>query len=313
MENEQNVLVIKNEIQAGKIVHNYVELKGKVALMVAPFKGIFITADTQKEASKTLANLRKLEKGLNSERINLKKQWMDPYLKAEALMKDVIAVVTAPIVEISSQLKVFEEAEKQAKKELVDELKAKLLADSPLVEYIHDLKWFDDERWMNKSYVPSKITREIVKKRIDVENAIDLLRENGGEFANQMIAEFAKTGNVVDALNSGKQLKAEKETAEKAAEAMREKELEKLAEIPVKKAPGPVVFEAYTEPSSAVQKTEPIIKLEPELSEPEKDLTAAEELRTIRIDVEVTKSQWSNLLAYCRDNRIKITPVKDEK
>jgi len=307
---EQNVLVIKNEIVAGKIVHNYIELKGKVALMVAPFKGIFITSDTQKEASKTVANLRKLEKGLNSERINLKKQWMDPYLKAEALMKDVIAVVTAPIGEISSQLKVFEEAEKQAKKEAIDELKAKLLADSPLADYIHGLKWFDDERWMNKSYTLAKIEKEIIKMVSDIEDAIDLLRENGGEFANQMIAEFSKTGDVVPALNSGKRMQAEKDAADKAAEAMRQRELEKaelarVAEIP-RPLPNFPKAEIKPEQTSAPQKPEPT-------AEPGKDLTEAEEIKTIRIDVELTKTQWTELLAYCRDNRIKITPVKDEK
>ena len=299
---EQNVLVIKNEIVAGKIVHNYIELKAKVALMVEPFMGTSVTVDTQKEASKTVANLRKLEKGLNSERINLKKQWMDPYLKAEALMKEVIAVVTAPISEISSQLKVFEEAEKQAKKEAIDELKAKLLADSPLADYIHGLKWFDDERWMNKSYALAKIGKEIIKMVSDIEDAIDLLRENGGEFANQMIAEFSKTGDVVPALNSGKRMQAEKEAAEKIAEAMKQRELEELASIPEKKVP----IIAKPEPTSAVEKMEPA-------PEPVKDISEAEEIKTIRIDVELTKTQWTGLLAYCRDNRIKITPVKDEK
>ena len=299
---EQNVLVIKNEIVAGKIVHNYIELKAKVALMVEPFMGTSVTVDTQKEASKTVANLRKLEKGLNSERINLKKQWMDPYLKAEALMKDVIAVVTAPIGEISSQLKVFEEAEKQAKKEAIDELKAKLLADSPLADYIHGLKWFDDERWMNKTYTLAKIGKEIIKMVSDIEDAIDLLRENGGEFANQMIAEFSKTGDVVPALNSGKRMQAEKEAAEKIAESMRQRELERLVAIPEKKVP----IITKPEPTSAVEKTEPE-------TEPEKDISKAEEIKTIRIDVELTKTQWTGLLAYCRDNRIKITPVKDEK
>ena len=299
---EQNVLVIKNEIVAGKIVHNYIELKAKVALMVEPFMGTSVTVDTQKEASKTVANLRKLEKGLNSERINLKKQWMDPYLKAEALMKEVIAVVTAPIGEISSQLKVFEEAEKQAKKEAIDELKAKLLADSPLADYIHGLKWFDDERWMNKTYTLAKIGKEIIKMVSDIEDAIDLLRENGGEFANQMIAEFSKTGDVVPALNSGKRMQAEKEAAEKIAESMRQRELERLVAIPEKKVP----IHIQPEPTSAVEKTEPE-------TEPEKDISKAEEIKTIRIDVELTKTQWTGLLAYCRDNRIKITPVKDEK
>jgi len=304
---EQNVLVIKNEIQAGKIVHNYIELKAKVALMVEPFIGTSVTVETQKEASKTLANLRKLEKGLNSERINLKKQWMDPYLKVEALMKEVIAVVTAPIEEIDTQLKVFEEEEKQAKKEAVDELKAKLLTDSPLVDYIHDLKWFDDERWMNKSYTLASIEKEIIKMVSDIENAVDLLRGNGGEFVNQMIAEFSKTGNVVDALNSGKRMQAEKEASEKAAEAMKERELEAQRAF-VSESQRQAIAIAQRKPTPVPDIPEPVKAVIKELA---KDLTEAEELKTIRIDVELTKTQWTDLLAYCCENRIKITPVKE--
>ena len=298
---EQNVLVIKNEIKAGKIVHNYVELKAKVALMVEPFAGTSVTVDTQKEASKTVANLRKLEKGLNSERINLKKQWMEPYLKAEALMKDVIAVVTAPIEEISSQIKVFEEEEKQAKKEAIDELKAKLLADSPLVDYIHKLKWFDDERWMNKAYTLAKIGKEITKKMQDIEEAIDLLRETDENFSYQMIAEYAKTGNVVDAMNSGKRMKAEKEASEKAAEAMKEREAQRLAAEPKRTI--------YTPAVPVADIPTPVKEV---IKEPEKDISESEEIKTIRIDVELTKPQWKELLAYCRENRIKITPVKEK-
>jgi len=304
---EQNVLVIKNEIQAGKIVHNYIELKAKVALMVEPFIGTSVTVETQKEASKTLANLRKLEKGLNSERINLKKQWMDPYLKVEALMKEVIAVVTAPIEEIDTQLKVFEEEEKQAKKEAVDELKAKLLTDSPLVDYIHDLKWFDDERWMNKTYTLASIEKEIIKMVSDIENAVDLLRGNGGEFVNQMIAEFSKTGNVVDALNSGKRMQAEKEASEKAAEAMKERELEAQRAF-VSESQRQAIAIAQRKPTPVPDIPEPVKAVIKELA---KDLTEAEELKTIRIDVELTKTQWTDLLAYCCENRIKITPVKE--
>jgi len=135
----------------------------------------------------------------------------------------------------------------------------------------------------------------------DIEDAIDLLRENGGEFANQMIAEFSKTGDVVPALNSGKRMQAEKEAAEKIAEAMKQRELEELASIPEKKVP-------------IIAKPEPIIKLEPvpesinpeQEPEPVKDISEAEEIKTIRIDVELTKTQWTGLLAYCRDNRIKL-------
>jgi len=262
--------------------------------------------DTQKEASKTVANLRKLEKGLNSERINLKKQWMAPYLSVEALMKEVISVVNKPIVEISSQLKVFEEAEKQAKKEAIDELKAKLLADSPLVEYIHGLKWFDDDRWMNKSYTLAKIEKEIIKEVTDIENAVDLLRENGGEFANRMISEFAKDGDAVAALKSGKRMQAEKDASDKAAEAMKQRELERLAAIPEK----PVYVVPDKVPARVPDIPEPVKAVIKDLA---KDLTEAEEIKTIRIDVELTKTQWTELLAFCRENRIKITPVKDEK
>jgi len=298
---DNNVLVIKNEIKEGKIIHNYPELKAKVALMVEPFVGTSVTVETQKEATKTVANLRKLEKGLNSERINLKKQWMEPYLKAEALMKDVIAVVTVPISKISSQLKVFEEEEKQAKKEAIDEYKAKILSDSPLVDYIYKLKWFDDERWMNKTYTIIKIGKEIIKRMHDVEEAIDLLRSTDENFSSQMIAEYAKSGNVVDAMNSGKRLKAEKEESEKAAEAMKQKELDRIAALPEKRIP--VI--------TPIIKLEPVPEsIEPE-QKPEKGLTEFEEIKTIRIDVELTKPQWTLLLAYCRENSIKITPVKE--
>ena len=309
---EQNVLVIKNDVKVGSIKNNCKELLVEVKMMVEKYQDWKVTKNNIAESKKVAAEVNKLSDSIDNERKNVKRIWMAPYNVAEVGYKNLKNPTDTVYRMIRDQVKVFEEAEKQAKKEAIDELKAKLLADSPLADYIHGLKWFDDERWMNKSYALAKIGKEIIKMVSDIEDAIDLLRENGGEFANQMIAEFSKTGDVVPALNSGKRMQAEKEAAEKIAEAMKQRELEELASIPEKKVP-------------IIAKPEPIIKLEPvpesinpeQEPEPVKDISEADmrviEIKTIRIDVELTKSQWTELLAYCRDNRIKITPVKDEK
>ena len=69
---EINLLV---EQKDGSIETNFEEIKAALAAGLEEYKGMVFTAESQPEAKRTVASLRKLKKAMNDRRIEIKKKF----------------------------------------------------------------------------------------------------------------------------------------------------------------------------------------------------------------------------------------------
>ncbi|MBL7006368.1 MAG: DUF1351 domain-containing protein [Spirochaetia bacterium] len=291
-----NELTIINNVKAGKIEHNYTELKAKVALMVEPYKGLTFTEETAKEGKSTLASLRGLKTGLDNERKRIKKEFMEPYLNAETLMKEVLAIIDKPIDEISSQLSVFEAQEKKDKLEAVVELKAKIVNDSPHADLIYTMKWFDDPRWENKTYTLKKIESEITQKLSQIGSDLQTIASVcDDQWTPRVITEYTQTGSLADALRSKDRMIAEKEQADKVAAEMAERRRQDAEREAAQKEIREASRAAQAKPEEALVK----------------NIDNFEEIKTFRFDITMTKTQFNALRQFCVSAGIKLSVVKE--
>lgn len=72
---EINLLV---EQKRGSIETNFEEIKEALAAGLEEYKGMVFTAETQPDAKKTVANLRKLKKAMNDRKISLTRRMERP-------------------------------------------------------------------------------------------------------------------------------------------------------------------------------------------------------------------------------------------
>ena len=194
-----------------KIIFNYEELKEGISAKVAHYKNLVYTDDQIKEAKEDRANLNKLKKALNDERIRLEKEYMIPFNTFKAQLNEIIKIIDEPVTMIDSQVKEYQENKKEDKrKEIVayfDSVKEKL-PDEIGLESIFNTKWLNESVSMKS--VKKEIDDIVCKIQVDISTINDL-----GELSFYALEKYFKSHNLNDSILFAKeQIELEKKKAE---------------------------------------------------------------------------------------------------
>ena len=190
-----------NEYQLPEaITFNYEELKQELTEKVSMYETLVYTDEQIKEAKAEKANLNKLKKVLNDERIRLEREYMQPFNDTKAKFNEIIAIIDKPVALIDQQVKEYEEKCKQ------DKLKK-------ILEYFaehntHEFLSYDmiaDPKWLNASTSMKSIQEAIDAKIEQIANDRDTL-QNLPEFGFEATEVYKTTLDINKALNEGKRL-----------------------------------------------------------------------------------------------------------
>ena len=109
-------LVLKSvSVDLPQEIENLEQLKAELTPRLEKYNNLVVTEDSIKAAKDDKANLNKLRKAIEEQRISIKKQYLEPYNVLEAQCKEVVALIDAPIKAIDAQIKAFDEIEKKEK------------------------------------------------------------------------------------------------------------------------------------------------------------------------------------------------------
>lgn len=250
-----------------------------------------VTIDSMADDKKTRAELRKLSKSLNDEKIRIKKEYNQPLTEFEVWFKTAVEVLEKAISQIDSGIKEVEAEQKEERKKVVHELLIELTADTEVDSRIFE-SFVDD--WAKASNFndvkPKKQVIDSITYVIDGEKQkIEDCKAN-----KETISNFCFGNNVSDTpyirmLDSGKSVsevmsaisedvlfekkRKEAEEKRKEVEKQRQAELEKQQqEFETRK------LEASF--NSAASVSTEIIQSEPEKTESSPDEEIAEVSRT---------------------------------
>ena len=190
-----------NEVQIPEnITFNYEELKQELTKKVSMYETMVYTDDQIKEAKADKAQLNKLKKALNDERIRREKEYMQPFNEFKTQINEIIGIIDKPVAVIDAQVKAYEDKQKQDKMELIKALwKEQDVPEGLTLEKVFD------ERMLNVSYtmshVKQKMLDDIKRFNRDMETLANL-PEYGFE-AQQM---YISTLDITKALNEAHRL-----------------------------------------------------------------------------------------------------------
>ena len=231
-------LRIKEITTPQKIEFNYEELKQEIAEKVEKYTNLVYTDQDIKLAKSDKANLNKVKKALNDERIRREKEYMKPFNEFKAQINEIISIIDKPIAIIDKQVK---EAEEQKKQE-------KAIAIEQLFEKMEKPEWLNlgaiyNSKWLNSTFSMKSVAGEIESKIEQINNDLVTL-SNLPEFGFEAAEVYKSTLDINRAVNEGKRLaeiqnrkeeqerlRAEAEARAKAEAEERAKEAERLAEI----------------------------------------------------------------------------------
>ena len=290
-------IVFKADASLGTFDSNYEEVKQAIALAVAPFKELVVTAETEKEGKSAKARLNKVRKSIEEKRLEVCRKWDEPKNQFNAKCKEIVALVDDAIRTVDKQLQDIENKRILVKCREIEELKSKIIASSfeeqsSLLDYFNQCGGVVyDSRWENRGTAKSAIEKDIQTQIAQFKADFDSIAvfKSDGELYNAMLMAYKRTRRLSDALSAKLELENAREIALKAQQ---ERAMEKATD-PEPEIPRPVenpIMENHTQPNT-------------------------ESLYTIGFEVfHVTKSQLSSLNDYLKGNKIsfKRTSVSKE-
>lgn len=206
-----------------KISFNFEELKQELTEKVSHYETLVYTDDQIKEAKEDRANLNKLKKALNDERIRREKEYMVPFNAFKEQVSEIIKIIDKPVAVIDKQVKAYEDKQKQDK---MAQIKA-LWAEQDVPEGLTLEEVFQD-KFLNAS-CSMKTIGQYMTDAIDRFNRDMATLANLPEFGFEAQQVYISTLDLNKALAEGQRMaQIQKQKAER-EEAMRKIEEEQKA------------------------------------------------------------------------------------
>lgn len=226
-----------NQVQLpDELTFNYEELKQGITEKASFYTNLVFTSEQMAEAKETMADLNKLKKALNDERIRQEKEYMKPFNDFKAKINEIINLIDEPVKAIDSQIKGFEEKQKEEKLEKIKEFWK--TTDHP--EWLMCNSIFD-QKWLNASVSMKKVKEEICDRLTTIQIELGTL-EKLPEFSFEAVEVYKQTLDINKAVSEGQRLadiqkrKAEAE-AEKAKAAEEQPKVVAVANVDGQKVP----------------------------------------------------------------------------
>lgn len=221
-----------NEVKLPEAISfNYEELKTAIAEKANEYAVAVYSEDQIKNAKADRATLNKLKKALNDERIRQEKEYMKPFNDFKTKINELIGIIDNPVKLIDTQIKGYEEKQKEDKLKEIKEL----YKNTAHPEWLNFETVFDgNEKWLNASVKIGTIEKEIWNFIDKVEDGMQTLSQLQ-EYSFEAMETYKKTLNLNIAISRANELsdmakrKAEMERLKAEAEARAKAEAEERA------------------------------------------------------------------------------------
>lgn len=264
-----------------EIGFNFEELKQELTERLHHYNTLVVTEDAIKAAKEDLAKLRKLKEAIETRRKEVKRQCMAPYNAFEAQVKELTALIDAPVAAINGQVKAFDEQEKAKKRSEIETTYNELVPET--FKEIIPLDRILDPRWLNKGTTMKSIQEAIAEKMQRVNVDMTLLDMVDPKHLPAVRAKYIETLDITAAL-------AHRDKLEAAEAAFQQREAQRTT---------------YHQP---VEKAAPMAAQEP-VMEPATQPRKEEKMYALRLEFQLTMKQADALKAFLINNHINYTKI----
>ncbi|HHR2938468.1 TPA: DUF1351 domain-containing protein [Listeria monocytogenes] len=165
----------------------YKKIKSDSLLLAQQIENIEVTEENVKQSKKLLAAVNKEVKNLESERISIKKEMLEPYNEFEKQVKEIVSIVKTADEMVRQQVTQMEEEEREDKKLVLKRMFEKRIRMYDFKTYFT----FDDfieNRHLNKSLSINKIESEMVEWLTKIETELKIIETM--PYPDEIIAEY---------------------------------------------------------------------------------------------------------------------------
>lgn len=268
------------------ISFNFEELKNELQVKTDQYTKLVYTDDNIKTAKEDRADLNRLKKALNDERLRLQREYMKPFEGFKKQVDEIIGIIDRPVLAIDRQIKEYEAIKQDEKKQKIEELFESLF----FPEFVKlDEKIFNP-KWLNASVSLKQIEDSLQETKTEIIRNCQTLATLPS-YSHEAVIYYQRTLDVTGALAKVREL-TEIEAAKKK---MLESEMAKTGQNDGK-------TEALT-PEPALIEVAPI-------EIPVTEDAPEEEKMWVAFEAYLNKTQAATLKAFFKANGIAYRPVK---
>lgn len=284
---------------------NYDEIKASLSQRLEKYDGLVYTAAMVTDAKKDRALLNKVAAAIDAERKRVKAAYLAPYETFEKQAKELMKMVEDRSSAIDAQIKAYDEARKQEKKDNILKFYEDHVGD--LAELVPFSSIFR-EQWLNVSYRMSMIQEEITRNFDVIRSSIATIQDTCGQDVDACMDVYLHGRyDLAAAIAKHKQL-----------EEIREAQAKRKADMPAKLEDLKRTLTARDRNSSEIPDSSPDQAPAPapthapaEVVQVDVPAQTQEEQRTFVVDFRVieTKERLDALKAFLKSNGYHYGPV----
>lgn len=209
-----------------QISFNYDELKEMLMEKAAHYEAIVYTDEDIKSAKADRANLNRLKKALNDERIKREKEYMTSFNVFKAQVNEIIGIIDKAAANSDKQIKAFEDRQREEKLKEIEALWSELLAAEKIPAGIC-FKHLFDEKWLNATVKMPAIKKAMDEKLAQIEKDLAVVRSLPS-YAYEAEEMYKNTLDLANAVSEAHRMQeqANKKAAWEAEQAKRKAEAE---------------------------------------------------------------------------------------
>ena len=280
---QEALALVKNTV----IEANFAECEAALTEMMAPYKTMVVTEDGIAAAKTDRANIRKVAGRIDEMRKVVKKAYTEPLKAFEDKCKALVSICDEGSANLDSQIKAFEDAEKQEKLAAIRADYDEHITDE--MELYCPWERVYNPKWENKGYSIELAQEEIYEAIMGTANDLDAIREMGGDDTPYLLDVYRQTHSMTAVVRKASELQTVREREEKRAleESERQKKREQAVAVENARIEGMIHANEVADSIHA------------------KYATKAEDLVTVSFKVTCTKAQLSALGEYMKRSGIK--------
>ena len=158
----------------GKISFNYEELKQQIQTRAADYASLVYTDDQIANAKKDRADLNRLKKALNDERIRQEKEFLQPFNEFKSQVKELCDIIDVATTSVDKQVKEFEDQKKAEKLNAIEEYWHSVLAADKIPAAV-SFRMIFESKWLNASVSMKSIQEAIDGKVEQIRKDLDVV------------------------------------------------------------------------------------------------------------------------------------------
>lgn len=220
-------------------IFNYEELKAELLQKAEHYASIVYTDEQIQDAKADRANLNRLKKALNDERIRREKEYMEKFNVFKAQVNEIIGIIDKPVAVIDSRVKAFEEHQKEEKFKVIEAHWHELLRADKIPAGVTFTSLYN-EKWLNASVKMPAIEKELAAKLEQIEKDLAVIKKLP-HFVFEAEEVYFNRLDLSEAVSESYRLQAqaEKKAAWEAEQAKKRAEAEAAAIKPSEPTPAP--------------------------------------------------------------------------